>query len=82
MSLQLKTLIVQVIKTLSELLGKGGTQWTNWEVCHRNLTNLLAEYQAYDCMEPDPPFASKAACGPFLKNIRHLLCQVELGKDV
>ena len=82
MSLQLKTLIVQVIKTLTELLGKGGTQWTNGEVCHRDLTNLLAEYQTYDCMEPSPPFASKAACGTFLRNIRHLLCPVVLQKEV
>ena len=78
MSLQLKTLIVQVIKTLSELLGKGGLQWTNGEACHGDLTSLLAEYQTYDCMEPGPPFASKAACGTFLKNIRHLLCPVVL----
>ena len=82
MSLQLKTLIVQVIKTLSELLGKGGLQWTNWKACHRDLTSLLAEYQTYDRMEPSPPFASKAACGAFLRNVRHLLCPVVLQKEV
>ena len=43
MSLQFKTLIVQLIKTLTELLGEGGIQWTGKEICLRNPTNLLAD---------------------------------------
>ena len=66
MSLQLKTLIVQVIKTLMELLDKGGMQWTDGEVCHRDLTNLLTEYQTSDCMEPSPPYTRSKVGDTFL----------------
>ena len=76
MSLQLKTLIVQVFKTITEVLGEGGSQWTGGEVCHGNSTNLLAKYQISDGV------GSNFASGSLLENIRDLLCQVELGKSV
>ena len=76
MSLQLKTLIVQVFKAITELLGKGGIHWTGGEVGERNSTNPLAKYQISDCV------GSKSASGSFLGNIRDLLSQAELGKDV
>ena len=66
MSLQLKTLIVQVIKTLMELLDEGGVRWTDGEVCHRDLTNLLTEYQTSDCMEPSPPYTRSKVGDTFL----------------
>ena len=74
MSLQFKTLIVQLIKTLTKLLGEEGIQWTGKEICLRNPTNLLADHRTTDCV------GSKSAPGSFLENLRHLLRQIELGK--
>ena len=68
MSLQLKTLIVQVFKAIAELLGKGRIHWTGGEVGERNSTNPLAKYQISDCV------GSKSASGSFLGNLRDLLC--------
>ena len=68
MSLQLKTLIVQVFKTITELLGEGGIHLTGGEVGHQDSTNLLAKYQISDYV------GSKSASGSFLANMRDLLC--------
>ena len=71
MSLQFKTLILLLIKTLTKLLGEEGIQWTGKEICPNN---LLADHRTTDCV------GSKSAPGSFLENLRHLLRQIELGK--
>ena len=83
MSLQLNPLIVQVIKTLMELLDERGVPWTDGEVPQQGLTNLLVKHKISDCMELSSPYTrSKSVCGTFLKALGRLLSQADLEKDV